>query len=208
MRPVDTRLTSIEIVTGVRLTSVEQVNGTQQMKNINQHANPFIFSNNEVRTATDDKGEVWFCAKDVFEALGVIWKGAKGSLTNCPEKWQGVCYLQTPGGTQEAIFITEAAVYQTAFRSNKPEAVEFANWVCEEVLPALRKQGYFGLTKEIDQVKGTNAMVGLLRTLSNTKDAFSYQLLTRRLRNLCNAMGEPMPDIELLGKDRHQLDLI
>ncbi len=178
------------------------------MKNINPHVNPFLFSEQEVRTATDEQGEIWFCAKDVFEALGIIWKGAKGSLINCPENWVMVCYLQTTKGARDTIFISEAAVYQTSFRSNKPEAIEFANWVCEEVLPALRKQGYFGLSKELDQVKATNAMVSLLRTLSSTTDAFTFQLLTKRLRNLCNSMGEPMPDINLLGKDRNQLDLL
>lgn len=178
------------------------------MKNINPHANPFLFSEKEVRTATDEHGEVWFCAKDVFEALEINGNGSRSSLKNYPENWKGVLYLGTPGGVQEALFISEPALYRVIFRSNKPEAIEFANWVCEEVLPALRKQGYFGLTKDIDQVKATNAMVSLLRTLSGTTDAFTFELLKRRLRNLCNAMGEPMPNINLLGKDRNQLDLL
>jgi len=57
-------------------------------------------------------GEAWFCAKDVFETLGIAWKGVSGSLKNTPEEWQGVCYLQTPGGTQDAVFLSEPAVYR------------------------------------------------------------------------------------------------
>ncbi|KXJ49986.1 MAG: hypothetical protein AXW15_05825 [Neptuniibacter sp. Phe_28] len=178
------------------------------MKNINPHSNPFIFSEHEVRTATDEQGEIWFCAKDVFEALDIKWSQRTGSLKNYPEKWICPLYLQGQSGSSEVIFISEPAVYKALFSSRKPQAEQFAEWVCEEVLPALRKQGYFGLSKELDQVKATNAMVSLLRTLSNTADAFTFELLTKRLRNLCNAMGEPMPDINLLGKDRNQMDLL
>lgn len=178
------------------------------MKHFNPHENPFLFSEKEVRTATDDQGEVWFCAKDVFEALGITWSQRTGSLKNYPENWVKALYLQGQSGSSEVIFISEPAVYKATFASRKPEAIEFANWVCSEVLPALRKQGYFGLAKDIDQIKATNAMVSMLRTLSNTTDAFSYELLVRRLRNLCNSIGEPMPDISLLGKDRSQLPLL
>ncbi len=178
------------------------------MKHINPHQNPFLFSEKEVRTATDEQGEVWFCAKDVFEALDITWSQRSGSLKNYPENWVKALHLQGQTGSSEVIFISEPAVYKATFASRKPQAEVFANWVCSEVLPALRKQGYFGLAKDIDQIKATNSIVSLLRTLSNTSDAFSFQLLTQRLRNLCNAMGEPMPDITLLGKDKDQLKLL
>lgn len=177
------------------------------MRNITPHSNPFLFTDKEVRTATDELGEVWFVAKDVFEALDVEWKGGY-SLQGAPEEWKGVRYLRTPKGQQEAIFISEPAVYRTIFRSEKPKAIEFANWVCSEVLPALRKQGHFGLSADLDQVKATNAMVSLVKSLVATKDAFAFKVLTSRLRNLCNSIGEPMPKLELLGKDRQQLELL
>ncbi|MFN3881473.1 MAG: Bro-N domain-containing protein [Nitrincola lacisaponensis] len=178
------------------------------MKHINPHQNPFLFSDKEVRTATDEQGEVWFCAKDVCSAIDIQWSGRGNTLRSIPESWVMVSYHETIKGDRDTVFINEAALYKMIFRSSKPQAEEFANWVCSEVLPALRKQGYFGLAKDIDQIKATNAMVSLLRTLSNTHDAFSFQLLSRRLRNLCNAMGEPMPDISLLGQDKDQLKLL
>ena len=177
------------------------------MKNINPHANPFIFSANEVRTATDEHGEVWFCAKDVCSALDIQWSGRGNTLRSMPEQWVMVSHHETIKGERETIFVNEAALYKMIFRSSKPQAEEFANWVCSEVLPALRKQGYFGLVKDADQIKYTNLLMNLLDRLTKTKDAFAFAMLQRRLRNLCNAMGEPMPDIELLGKDRHQLSL-
>lgn len=35
--------------------------------------NPYLFSENEVRTALDDAGEPWFCAKDVCSVLDIQW---------------------------------------------------------------------------------------------------------------------------------------
>lgn len=168
--------------------------------------NSFLFSDYEIRTATDEGGEAWFCAKDVFEALGIVWKGVKGSLMKCPEEWQGVCYLQTPGGTQEDVFISEPAVYQTTFRSNKPEAIHFTKWVCAEVLPVLRRQGFFGALNAGQQIQLRNQKLRLLDRLS-VSDAFIYQSVLTSLRSVCNQLGEAMPDTSLIGKDRHQLGL-
>jgi BRO family, N-terminal domain len=46
---------------------------------------------------------------------------------------------------QELVVITEAAVYKLAFRSNKPEADAFTDWVADEVLPSIRKTGCYRL---------------------------------------------------------------
>jgi prophage antirepressor-like protein len=112
----------------------------------------FQFEQNEVRTFIDEKGDPWFVAKDVCQALGIAWKGISGTLKNIPENWRGVWRFQTPlenqygkyGKTeQEFIVINESALYKLAFRSNKPEADKFVNWVVGEVLPAIRKTGKY-----------------------------------------------------------------
>jgi len=50
------------------------------------------------------------------------------------------------------IFINEPALYKMIFRSNKPKAEEFANWVCAEVLPQIRKHGFFGQVNPKDYI--------------------------------------------------------
>ncbi|KTE76956.1 hypothetical protein ATE59_08650 [Sphingopyxis sp. A083] len=37
--------------------------------------------------------------------------------------------------------VTESGLYKLIMRSDKPEAVEFQNWVTREVLPAIRRTG-------------------------------------------------------------------
>lgn len=168
--------------------------------------NPFLFSEHEVRTATDETGEAWFCAKDVFAALGIAWKQRSGSLKNTPEKWICPCYLQGQSGSGEVIFIAEPAVYQAAFISKKPEAIRFTEWVCEEVLPAIRRQGYYGRITAGQQIALRNQKLKLIEKLS-TSDAFLYEAILTSLRNVCNQLGEPLPNPALLGQDRRQLGL-
>jgi prophage antirepressor-like protein len=168
--------------------------------------NPFLFADHEIRTAIDDNGDPWFCAKDVFLALNITWSNRTGSLKNVPEKWISPLYLKGQSGSGEVLFLKEAALYMISFRSNKPDAVKFTEWVCEEVLPAIRRQGFFGTITAGQQIQLRNQMFKLLDKI-NITDAFVHAKLLASLRNICNQLGEPMPDVNLIGKDRHQLSL-
>lgn len=104
--------------------------------------------NVNVRTQVINE-EPWFVAKDVAMALNITWSGH--TLDNIPEEWQGMVNLTTPcgnyqgGGLQTLKVINEAAVYKLAFRSNKPEADKFVNWVTGTVLPSIRRTGSYSL---------------------------------------------------------------
>ncbi|GHV51261.1 hypothetical protein FACS1894168_3360 [Deltaproteobacteria bacterium] len=100
----------------------------------------FAFESRQVRTVTVN-AQIWFVAKDVCIALGMPFNGH--SLRNIPQEWKGWTNSSTPRGTQKIVTISEPAVYKLAFRSNKPEADAFTNWVASEVLPAIRKTGKF-----------------------------------------------------------------
>lgn len=49
----------------------------------------------------------------------------------------------TDGGNQDLVFISEPNLYRVIFRSNKPEAKTFQDWVFNDVLPAIRKTGQY-----------------------------------------------------------------
>jgi prophage antirepressor-like protein len=105
------------------------------------------------------------------------------------------------------IFINEPALYKLIFRSNKPKAEEFANWVCAEVLPQIRKHGFFGDVPPKDYIAIVKQIALLEARLTETKNAFTRQLLIKPLRNLCNMAGHAMPPIELIAHDVDQIDL-
>lgn len=45
--------------------------------------------------------------------------------------------------TVQKIFIPEGDLYRLIMRSKLPEAVEFESWVCDQILPSLRKHGTY-----------------------------------------------------------------
>lgn len=177
------------------------------MSEFKQLANPFIFSKHDVRTAVNEHGEAFFCAKDVCEVLDITWSGRGNTLRSIPETWLMVAYYETIQGEKETIFINEAAVYKLVFRSNKPKAEEFANWVFSEVLPSIRKNGYFGAFSGKERLAYSKQIVEITTRMTETKDAMLFKLLADELRDLCNLVGRTMPDLALLGRDFKQLDL-
>jgi prophage antirepressor-like protein len=165
--------------------------------------NPFSFSNSEIRTAIDENGHVFFGAKDVVLALEMTWRGNL-SLKNIPQTWRAIALSATPSGTHETIFISEPALFMLAFRSSKSEAVKFTQWVCEDVLPAIKKQGYFGTLPAKDLIALRNQKIKLIQELVSCRDRFAKSAYITTLRNICNQLGEPMPNTDLLGQ---QLEL-
>lgn len=106
-----------------------------------ESACPFQFKDHSIRTVIMDD-DPWFVAKDVCKALAIDWSGR--TLSTIPAEWQCMGKLPTHRrGLQDIKLISEPAVYKLAFRSNKPEADEFTNWVASEVLPAIRKTGKY-----------------------------------------------------------------
>lgn len=49
-------------------------------------------------------------------------------------------------------FLTESGVYRLVFKSRKPNAEAFTDWVTDEVLPSIRKHGMYATDKVIDDI--------------------------------------------------------
>ena len=74
------------------------------------------------------KGEWWAVLKDVCDALGLLtWKVNQRLEDDLLKR--GVTVEDTSGRMQEMILINEFGIYDTIFRSNKPEAKDFKRWV-------------------------------------------------------------------------------
>jgi prophage antirepressor-like protein len=84
----------------------------------------------------------WFVAKDVATVLGVA--NSRDAIARLKESEKDdVGISDAIGRTQRTTIISEYALYKLAFRSNKPEAEAFTDWVASEVLPAIRKTGEY-----------------------------------------------------------------
>lgn len=170
-----------------------------------QSVTPFPFEADDVRTAIAEDGQVWFCAKDVCAVLNLTWSGS--TLQKVPKKWVCMLRYDMEDQARDVAFVNEPGVFKLIFRSTKPEAERFANWVCEEVLPTLRKHGKFGSLTANEEVNLTKTSVIVIKRLTETKDAYEHAFLLERATRLMKQLGHPLPNIELLGKDHRQLEL-
>ena len=60
------------------------------------------------------------------------------------------------------ITVNESGIYNLIFRSYKPEAKQFRHWVTHEVLPEIRRKGYYAVPavqSQIDELKRENEML-------------------------------------------------
>lgn len=120
-----------------------------------------------VRTITDVNNTVWFVAVDVAAALGYV-KASEAVRLHFPDRkpfseiptppyegrldsWQE--FFETPNYAAVNL-ITEPMIYQMLFRSrlaetaNAERAEQFIAWVCEEVLPSIRKTGSYHISQD------------------------------------------------------------
>jgi len=104
-----------------------------------------VFQGHTVRfVGTADKPE-WVAA-DVVNILypsAVLNKNQSTYLAKVPDEWKGSKPVATPGGIQDMVTLFEPGMYHLIGRSDSPLAVIFQKWVFEEVLPTIRKTGYY-----------------------------------------------------------------
>lgn len=101
-----------------------------------------------VRTAIVD-GEPWFRLKDVCEILGLSNITEVKKRLN--EKGLSSIEVLTNGGKQQALYIDEPNLYKAIMQSRKKEAEVFSDWIFYEVIPSIRKHGYYSNAPQIDE---------------------------------------------------------
>ena len=106
----------------------------------------FSFKNIQVRTVDRD-GQVWFVASDVARALGYADAVQMTRVLDEDEAALHTVQTRSENGTvqtREVTILSESGLYHALLKSRKPEAKPFRKWVTAEVLPAIRKQGFYG----------------------------------------------------------------
>lgn len=121
-----------------------------------------IFEGHEVE-AFEFEGQILFNANHVAEVLEI--KNVRDNLRKMNDRQ--VVHLtnsavskadsRDSGVTKSNIrklnnagenFLTESGVYKLVFKSHKPNAEKFTDWIADEVLPALRQTGHYEMQKQ------------------------------------------------------------
>lgn len=117
-----------------------------------QNLIPFQFQDCTLRVDFDEQGEPWFVAKDVCDALGIYFSQTR----RLDDDEKGLRSTHTLGGIQQIQCVNEAGLYNLIlscrrFKDEKGERIrQFKRWVTHEVLPQIRRQGYYSLYGEIN----------------------------------------------------------
>lgn len=111
----------------------------------------YVFQKTPIRTMLID-AEPWFVLADVCTVLGI--RNSRDVYANMlDDDEKGVGKTDTPGGKQEVQIVNEPGLYTVVIRSNSEKAKPFRRWVTHEVLPAIRKQGFFSALTPEDTLK-------------------------------------------------------
>jgi prophage antirepressor-like protein len=123
---------------------------------------PFNFDSHAIRVHIATDGQPWWVLRDVCDALGIGNTGEVANRLN-PLYLESINFqdvsrpiretdvvLNEPepmhgnrGNNISLLIVNEPGLYEVIFRSNKPEAKAFRQWVFEEVLPSIRKTGKY-----------------------------------------------------------------
>ena len=99
----------------------------------------------QIRTVVNEKGETFFVAKDVTDALG--YKNASDAIGKHvdTEDRDNIAICDSIGRARRAMVINESGLYALILSSKLDKAREFKHWVTSVVLPAIRRTGRYEL---------------------------------------------------------------
>lgn len=139
--------------------------------------------------ATIKNGEPWFLAGDVCRVLGI--KDSAKAVRDIEAKYKtaGVkvatssrTLMDTAGGRQQVVIVTEQILYELIFNSRKQKAVLFRAWVTGEVLPSIRKHGFYRAEGKMIRRVETDAIKEFIEYAKNNGSSSSeryYTIITK-----------------------------
>lgn len=131
----------------------------------------FYFGSHEVRVVVTTNNEPMFVAKDVCDALGYS-NTNDAVIRHC--KIDGIVkhdVIDNIGRLQISSLINEGNLYRLILKSKKKQAEKFESWVCDEVLPSIRKHGMYANGQTIEKMlDNPDVLIQTLQKLKQEKE--------------------------------------
>jgi prophage antirepressor-like protein len=113
-----------------------------------------IYNSNKIRIIKKSEN-IFFNAQDICISLGLS-NTSRAISTLKKDDITTSNIIDSLGRTQEVYYISESALYKLVFKSKKKEALDFQEWVYEEVLPSIRKTGKYSIPDEVKKISTKN----------------------------------------------------
>ncbi len=107
------------------------------------------FQNDNLRVINKPNNDILFVAKDVCDALEIDMRSISKILD---KKHISLELVPTSGGVQNMTVISEPAFYRLVFKSKKPKAKAFQDWIAEEVLPKIINEGVYNASESKTEI--------------------------------------------------------
>ncbi len=105
----------------------------------------YDFHSSNIRVITSDEGAILFCLADICASLNLT--NATVIANQIKEEFElpklNLASFDTGYGVKEFTMITEPQLYFVMMRSRAKVAREFRQWICNEVIPEIRKRGAY-----------------------------------------------------------------
>ena len=96
----------------------------------------------ELKSFIDKQQNIWFLGKDVAEIL--CYKDTNQAIRkHVDDEDKKSCPVVSTGQVRWSTFINESGFYSLLLSSKLESAKKFKHWVTSQVLPSIRKYGYF-----------------------------------------------------------------
>lgn len=132
------------------------------------------FNDNNLHTEILIKGTVdepLFRASDIGEILEIT--NIRSNIKDFNDTERHVDTIYTSTGPKQVTFLTEKGLYKILFKSRKPIAEKFQNWVCE-VIKEIRLNGVYDLQQQLEKQKTE------MELLEHTKNKEMEEKITKQ----------------------------
>nr|DAE20599.1 MAG TPA: hypothetical protein [Siphoviridae sp. ctJ3t72] len=127
----------------------------------NSNLSTYDFHKSNIRVISSQDNEILFCLADVCAVLQLA--NPTHTVNSIKEEFElptlNVASFDTGYGVKEFTMITEPQLYFVMMRSRAKIAREFRQWICNEVLPSIRKTGGYTLSQKDKALKELNDRV-------------------------------------------------
>lgn len=95
------------------------------------------YGDETVRTFLDEDSVLWFVASDLARILGF----ASGSsfARAIPEEERSTWTVETHGGRQKCVIVSDSGLFAFATRTRKPFGRELRRWITHEAVPTMSR---------------------------------------------------------------------
>ena len=128
------------------------------MKNIFEtlDENYILFDKIKIHIIIDNTDKIWFSCKEILSSLE--YKDIKDAMKVHIDKdnkiqLKNINHSINTKQHPNTIFINESGLYKLIFKSKMKKAKIFTNWVTNDVLPSIRKFGYYKIKKSYEKDK-------------------------------------------------------